>query len=364
MFYKPVINKDGHRPIENGDYLAPDSMPVSEEVGNQLVASTEGLYVGVLNATPVKIYVDSAVGVDDALNGSELLPVKTLDYALEQLNVRDLSGQGLARIGAVYWVMLKAGQTFALTKSVELNGVKIIVGFYGDTRGDWNTEINNTTLDVLSDINRPVINNVIQVNTQTGNFEASRFYTKNRTWNSSIEFHGCKINIGETSSTNLGVVDFIDGLDLFLVGTVVNKTGLSPTGLLAVRADTQVTFRQFASQFQIIDRLINKAQGQDGITFADLEARSLFIKFYLGLGGANYRWENLLYNPQALNSSNASGLLNLLWEDSISQSSGSSNTTPSYPLMSELNYGIAKYVTNLRRDQQGRVINILGGRLI
>lgn len=364
-FIKPIVNKNsGHRPIDSSDRLTPESIPVSENAGNQLVTAGDGMYVGILNSTPVKIYVDASTGVDDTGRGSLGSPVKTLDYALAALDSRDLSGNGFSRIGAVYDVMLKVGQSFTLGQSVEMSGVTIRLGFYGDSRGDWETQVGTTALEVLTDVNLPKITNAFAVNSTTGLTEASRFYSKNQRWPSSLELHGVQVNLAETSSANLGVVDFVDGVSLDLVGSVINKNGLGPSGLMAIRSSQHLAVRQFASQFTIAGRPIDKAQGQGDITFADLEARALFFKFYLGLGSSNYQWDRLVYNPQATNSSNASGLLDLLWEDTISQPAGSSTTRSSYPHMSDLNYGVAQYFTGLRRDQLGRSLNVLAGRII
>lgn len=363
-FKQPVVNDDGHRPIDPADTLDPSSMPVAPGPDNALTVVEDGLYVQAFAASDNRIFVDTAVGVDAVDRGTRDQPVQTLAYALTRLNDRVPGGSGFKRVGSVHTVMLKVGQTFALTSSIELVGTTLRFGFWGDARGDWDTPILTTVLEVMSDVSRPVINNVFAVNPNTGLTEASRIYTKNLMWNSTVEFHGVQVNLAETSASSLGVVDLVDGPSASLVGSVINKTGHSPAGFMAIRSTQNPVLRQFASQFRVTNRLINKSPGQDGITVADLEARTRFIKFYLGIGGANYQWERLVYGADALNSSNASGLLQLLWEDSIAQLSGGVQTTASYPLMSDLSFGVGNYFMGLRRDQQGRVINVLAGRLI
>jgi len=364
MLRKPVVNNNGHRPIEDGDKLVPEAIPVSQVEGNGLSAVEDGLFISSLSAPATRVFVDPATGVDDEQHGQRATPFKTLMYALHQLNSTDIGGAGFSRVGGTFTVMLMVGQTYVLSESVELAGVTLQFGFYGDDRGDWDTQINSTTLELAADVARPVINNMFVTNPQTNLIEATRLFSRNQRWPSAVEFHGVHINLAETSATNLGVVDIIDGPDVLLVGSIVNKTGLGPSGFMAVRSTHHSTFTQFASQFKIINRLINKSQGQDGITFADLEARSMFVKFYLGLGGVNYQWDRLLYSPQALNSSNASGLLDLHWHDTIEQASDGLTTMASYPTLSDLNFGMGKYIQGLRRDQQGRSINVHAGRLI
>lgn len=360
MQHLPIVNKDGHRPIPAGDTLDASSMPISTKVGNQLNVAENGLYVGVLNEVPVEIYVNTATGIDDNTRGTQAQPLKTLDYAFTLLHQRE----GMFRVGSLYRVLLQVGQTFELTKNVEMRGITLQICFYGEPRGAWNSAYNQTTLEVLEDINRPVIKNKIVMNNATGRMEASRFFTKNPKWPCQVEFHGIRLDIDDLLSTNAGVVHLVDGMDVVLVGSIVNKIGVTQSGLLAIRANAEAKITQFASQFRIGDVLLDRLPGPGEDSTPELEARKNFIKFYRDHGGNTYQWDQLLLNPETLNSSDGSGILHILWTDTPRQPSGSSYSLKTFPVHTDINFGLLRYLDGLRMDQQSRPINVISGRAL
>lgn len=358
MFRIPIVNNNGHRPLDPVDQLDPAVIPVSSAAGNQMQVDAEGLFVGIGDREPTQVFINTSTGVDAPTSGSQATPFKTLAYALSQIQGRP--DKNLKTFGAVYYFNLMVGQTFELTSQIEIQDTEIHIGFYGDARGQWNTQIGLTQLQLLSDVNRPVLKNRVLLNANSL-ISCSKFLTYG---SAKVYFHGLNIELAEPSGQTgtWGVPDLVDGPDLEIIGCRVNKLGYSFTGLLSVRSDRTQRFRQYGSEFLIKGKRINTGQGVGGITLADLEARKHFIHFYLGAGAADFMWDALQLDPDALNSSNGSGILTLLWTDTGVQSIGGVNSWSTYPPLADASFGLAQYMRGLRRDQQGRPTNVISGR--
>ena len=356
----PVVNNNGHRPIASPDTMDIQFIPISTYAGNQVRAINGGLYVGNQAAKP-QVYV-SASGADTPANGgSEAAPYKTLDYAIQQ------SLASLAYEGTQIQIMLKVGESFAITGrySIQTN-VRIDIGFYGDPRGNINTMIGNTPLWMMSDVVKPII--VASAFLSDGLWTSSGFASP--TGVGTVRLLGVQLNTAvwlnpavPPALDTYGQATFIQTARAGLYGSIVNKPDNSPFGFFGISPRVfNCGLDQFGSQFRVRGNQVSTPPSST-ITAADLACRQYFIQFYPDLAGNDYVPNHLRLAPSALTGSNGSGVMTLMWSDVGQQTAGSTTTQATFPVLSDVNYGLTNYFYGLRRDQQARPLNVISGRL-
>ncbi|MGE8453972.1 MAG: hypothetical protein ACN6OP_25855, partial [Pseudomonadales bacterium] len=293
--------------------------------------------------------------------GTEATSFKTLDYAVQQ------SMASLAYEGTQLQILLKVGETFAMTDRYSINtNVNIDIGFYGDPRGDVNTMIGNTPLWMLSDVVKPVI--VASAFLSDGLWTSSGFGSPAGTGR--VRLLGVQLNAAvllnpavPPALDTYGQAAFLQTARAGLYGAVVNKPDNSPFGFWGISPRVAgCALDQFGSQFRVRGNLINTPPSSS-ITPADLACRQYFVQFYPDLAGNDFVSNHLRLSPSALTGSNSSGVMTLMWSDVGQQTSGSTTTQATFPVLSDVNYGFANYVFGLRRDQQARPLNVISGRL-
>lgn len=360
LYYKAIIYKDAvHRPLGADERLSTDSIPISSAGGNKIRAYADGLYVGPYGVRPV-YYVDDVNGLDDPNSGSKETPFRTLNYALERIQGINLGDTNIA-----YLVALKAGGTFALSRVTNVSN-SVSLTFYGDPKyGDFdNPGLFGTMATYLPvDLQRPIINVGLDPTTAggIGGFSVQPSVDGNRT---RVFFVGVRVNLptGDYQTGQGSVVTASQKSDVFVVleGTIVNAVGdASVYGFLGVLPSALATLYQYGSQFRVDDIQIG-AQPTPPPTAAQLLRRKWFIRMHPDFAATTQTG----YDPLMIDASPGSGLLSLSWTDTPTQTavSGatSQNTWP--PLVGE-QFGFGQYVTILRRDNQGRPLNIISGRL-
>jgi hypothetical protein len=357
----PIVDNNGHRPMAAPDVVDPQFISLSTQSGNQVRVIGGGLYVGNVPALP-NVYVDSVAGVDTPTGGSSGAPFKTLDYAIGQIT------PSLAYTGTLIRFFLKIGQTYNLTGRYSIDtDVELDFGFYGDVRGDFTTVLGGTVpLWMLSNVARPVIQSVAFTNT-AGLWSCGGFTSSSG--RGVIRFYGVQVNaaipLNQTTPPTIdtyGQADVVNTSRMGLYGTIGNKPDISPYGLFGTFARTQTQVEQFATTFTVRGNVINTPPNST-ITAADLVARQHFFHFYPDFPSTYFAAGANRLAPSALTGSNGSGVMSLYWSDVASQSTQSTTTLATFPVLSDVNYGLTNYFYGLRRDQQSRPLNVISGRL-
>ncbi len=356
----PIVNNTGHRPMAAGDTVDVQFMPVSTYGGNQIRTVNGGLYVGNQAARP-QVYV-SAAGTDTPTGGgTEATSFKTLDYAIQQ------SMASLAFEGTQVQIMLKVGESFPITGRYSITAnVRIDIGFYGDARGNMNTMVGNTPLWMMSDLARPII--TASASLVDGLWTSSGISSPNAL--GQVQFFGVQVNTAvwlnpavPPALDTYGQAAFIQTARVSLYGSIVNKPDNSPFGFFGVvPRGANCGLDQFGSQFLVRGNQITTPPSST-ITAADLACRQYFIQFYPDLAGNDYVSNHLRLAPSALTGSNGSGVMTLMWSDVGQQTAGSTTTQATFPILSDVSYGLTNYFYGLRRDQQARPLNVISGRL-
>lgn len=358
LYYKAIIYKDAvHQPLGTDERLSTDSIPVSELGGNEIQVLADGLYVGPIRGKAL-YYVNGVTGNDVPTAGDKATPIKTLDYALDL--IASLSGSIFS--GAAV-VALQAGQTFDLTHTFNLAGA-LRITFYGDPKyGDWNSSpVGTVALYMPADLQRPVINVGFAPSTTQG---LAGFITQNLSTGRrpSLALEGVRFNLPTgtygTGSGTFVVANQFTNLDIYLQGTIINANDdVSIYGFLSVLPSSNVYLYQFGSQFWVGGRPLG-LNPTPPATLQQLQRRSSFIKMY-----PDFQPTIQTGYDTALNGSAGSGLLSLSWTDvGDGSTAGTGPVLRTWPFLSDPALGLAQYFSLLRRDQQGRPLNVISGRL-
>lgn len=336
-------------------------IPISATNGNEIQALTDGIYDG----TNTVVYYVNSNGTDAPTNGTKASPFKTLDYALTR--VLALGNNGI--YPTTVTIALAAGQTFPLTTSYIVHTYSVLIlTFYGDPNyGDFDgPAIGSGALpETMADLDRPIITPTVSSTSPWVMAQIIRV-------GGYIHLRGIQVNLPAAptpSSINLysDSSDFIKNYDqsssgiIALSGTIINMTDINAYwGFMGIRSGSNLTqLNQIASQFQIggvpMDASHNPTAGQ-------LLARQYFIKFYLGSAGNS---QQIFLATTSLNSTTASGTIYVNWADTEALTVLSSKTNlASFPLASDVTYGLRHYIFNLNIDQQQRPLNFLCSRII
>lgn len=360
LYYKAVVYKDAvHRPLGADERLTTDSIPISALGGNQIRANADGLYVGPYVGRAV-YYADDVTGRDEPDSGSKEKPFQTMDYALTR--IQGING-GDDQVS--YAIALKAGGTFSLTKSVSVSG-NVIVAFYGDPKyGDFNDpgRFGQIATYMPVDLQRPIIN-VGTEPTTVGGIAGFVMNSPLDGGRARITFSGVRMNmppgVYETGSGAIVVVNQKTDAFIVLEGSVVNAVGdNSIYGFLGVLPSASAFLYQYASKF-LVDGIEIGAQPTPPPTAAQLQRRKWFIRMYPDFAAITQSG----YDPFMIEASPGSALLNLSWTDTPTATTPLDVTVQNtWPVLTGDQFGFGQYVTILRRDNQGRPLNIISGRL-
>jgi len=352
--YPPVVYDAAtktHRPLGAGEAVDAANIPLSSTQYNGLKVFPDGLYTGPsLNSL---VYYVANEGTDDPAHGTEAAPFKTLDYVISYITNQD---NGQYRSGVT--IALKAGETFVGPVEPLACYGDIHIAFFGDPKyGDFNSPlVNGTTAPAdMADLQRPIIN--VQLQTGLTGQSGILLISSPRDVKRQVTLEGIQINLASGPHIT-GAVDFITGFDasesrLLLLGTVVNITDpTSPFGLYGLTTRCLGGVYQRCSQFWVAGAPVTNATST-----VNLAARNFFFKFYPEYPG-NQEQGLDLYNGVP-----GSSLMTLSWSDVPSAPVGASSSLGTFPTLQDPNYGLANYFFNLTRDQQGRPLNVLSGRL-
>lgn len=350
-FRKPIVQQSStHRQLGASDRLTPDSIPVSAFGGNLVKSRDDGLYVGTMLEKPV-LYV-AANGTDATTRGTKAQPLKTLAYAFNLMNSGPQGYSGT--------IALRCKDTFDMSSLHQLRG-NVVITFYGDSVfGDFDSpKVGQADPAVMETLERPIINVMpLKVDSMwaCGGFDVNGYRLSHR---------GVRVELADVpnpvpAQTDYGVTDYITGdsgtFETF--GVIVNRRNYrSYSGLLGIKAQSELVYKQYATQFRVMDSLMDGASDP-----SYLASRVYFIKFYVDAPGNNTDFVRM--SADALSSSAGSGLLKLLWSDvqRLNVASGAYNLN-TFPVLSHQSYGFANYVHGLRRDQQSRPLNVITPRL-
>jgi hypothetical protein len=364
-YQNPIYYDSTHKAYKqlqasDNNALSSSIVPISATNGNQLQALTDGLYDGI----PAFVYYVNSSGTDDTSHGTKAAPFKTLDYALNYINTVTNNG-AYPRISTI---ALAAGQTFPLTTTFNLNQ-GLILTFYGDPNyGDFDGPVigSGALPETMSDLQRPIITPTIS---STSPWQLAHINRQG----GSLYLRGIQVNLpGAPTPPSINLYtdnsDFIKNTDysspgqILMSGSIINMTDINAywgfMGINSNSCNTQLI--QYASQFQIGGVPMDSSHNP---TPAQLLARQYFIKFYLGPAGNNQN--QVFLSTTSLNSTTASGTLTVTWADTeaLTVMSGKTNLA-SFPLCSDVTYGLRHYIFNLNMDQQQRPLNFLSSRII
>lgn len=358
MQIPPVVydaEAKAHRPMAATERVEVTNIPVSDEKpGNRIEVHDTGLYVGDTLHKPV-VFVAST-GTDDPSSGSVDKPYKTLDYALTRM----ITDAG-ARHSWDGVIALRCGDTFELSKRMQVRGT-LLLTFYGDPRfGSFNSALVNGLADpaMMETLTRPEVN----LNPM--------FDDGANLWRSSgldladgyVELRGVNVNLApnptpEPAVREYGLCDMFHGTGkVRLYGSIINrKIARYVSGFIGVQAEHEIVLNVFGSQFLIEGKKVASAE-QTPL----LIGRQYFVKFYNDPAGNNALAVHMV--PDALTSSNGSGFLKLSWSDTSRQLvSGTDYNLDTFPLLSDYQWGFRNYLTGIVRDQQGRSLNVITSR--
>lgn len=362
----PVVGYDSvakeHRPLVVGSETIPaGNLPFSAFPGNGIVIKDDGLYVGGSTLSPL-LYVDGVAGVDGALNADgSPSTLKTLDYALSLIE---------ASKPETITLLLKSGQVFPLTQTRKLTGTNLILSYYDDPKyGLAGVRYLTSKIwpQIQTDLSRPKITST-QFMTPDGYWSCRHIRLAGGSL-SSVGVNWDIPNLPE-GTLNLQLVQYSAESDLIISegatvnieGTIINKPeALNYCGFLGVASRGRTTFSQYASKFLIENKEINES-----VTRVDLiKSRPYFIKFYPDIPTDDTFTRPWPLIPSSVESTDGCGLLTLMWLlcSSTPDAVTGSTSVGTFPL-ADYNYGVAKYIHGIRRDQQNRPLNITSSILI
>lgn len=366
LFYKAIIYKDAvHRPLGTNERLSVDSIPVSQQAGNKIRLTTDGLYVG--DATSKPTYYVAAAGNDVPTAGDKGTPFKTLVYALDQIiNDYNLNypGGSPGSVEGNITIALKAGETFILNKRYDVFG-NLTLTFYGDPQyGDFNGPLigtPGTVPAVMADLLRPIITPLIDPATSNGvyHFQAAGLPGELPT----VQLYGVRVDLPFGSVQNSDYCSFFNvsyerSGCLKLLGAVINKLdALSSYGLFGCHSRAvNAVLQEFSSQLWINGKPVQQLPSQPAPTADELTARKWFIIFYPDFHGNNQSGGQLLDGPVG------TGIVQLQWTVSTAEvvtGTGGKTNLATFPVVADATFGISNYFFNLVRDNQGRPLNCI-----
>jgi hypothetical protein len=360
LYYKAIIYKDAvHRPLGTNERLSGDSIPISAFNGNQIKLLSDGLYVGPYAGKTV-YYLDAVNGIDAPNNGDKATPLQTLDYVMQLIS--DLNG---GYFESTVVVALKAGQTFTYSKVMNMAG-DMTITFWGDPKyGDFDNPrvVGLMATWVPVDLQRPIIN--IQLDPTSGGGIACWVFNPPRSGRvPRMTFSGVRFNLPtgnyQSGQGAILVANQKTNVSLVLEGTIINANGDNSTyGLISVLPSAVAYLYQFASQLRV-DNILIGANPTPPPTLIQLQRRKWFIKMHPDF----YPTEQTGYDPLMQHASPGSGLMNLSWTDTFTATDANNNTAQAtWPTLADQNFGFGNYVNILNRDNQGRPLNIISGRL-
>lgn len=369
LYYKAIIYKDGvHRPLATNERLTNDSIPVSAVAGNNLRQMQDGLYVG--SATQATAYYVSSVSGTDALtSGTKAQPFKTIQYALDTvLSTYDLGNPtpDLTMVNGSVTLALKAGETFPFTKTYNVRG-RVELTFWGDSNyGDFNSPLvgaPGVEPAYMADLNRPIIQPQIEVATGNGIYHLQLLDSLTGS-PSTVALYGVRVDlpsgaVADSDYCSFCNVGYSNSGRMQILGSIVNRTDTqSSYGAFGIHSRSEGVLEEYCSQFLIQGNQIQPVGGGFQPTADQLLARKYFITFYPDLKGNNQSGGTLLNAPPP------SGLLRLMWsvETADPVLPGKTNLA-TYPIMTDVTYGLGNYFFNLARDNQGRPLNVTSAQL-
>lgn len=347
-----------HRPmVPSSEAFDPSCLPISAFPGNTLKVNGDGLYQGVNSISPL-VYIDGVVGVDQALplDGSAAT-LKTLDYALGLLEA--------AQPGAVT-LLLKAGQTFTLTRNHKLTNIDLRITYFDDPKyGLMDVPLGTSKIcpQIMGDLTRPVL-------TAEQTLLPIGLWTCNgvELVNSTVTLVGLRVELPVLPDglANIKLTHYSNHSDLFLCkdsklsleGCIVNKADVrSFAGLLGVCSRAKTTLAQYASQFCIEGVWADDHHMAKPVDF--WTARNTFIKFLPDIPTDNTFASPYPLVPTAVESTDSCGLLTIFWllSSSWHEPVANANSLQSFPL-ADATYGLRNYIYGMERDFQHRPINV------
>ncbi len=349
MNYIPAVIRDQQvQQADPSDTLDPTHLPISADPGNTAEVRPDGLFVG--TDLPSPVYYVSADGTDDPTSGTKTDPFQTIDYAVSHL----LQLAGNVR-GYQVTLALRAGDNFTVSLRHRLTG-NFMFTFYGDPEfGDFDDPLTTVRGEYCADLIRPVVEPLPIVATGQP-IRLAGFDTDYR-----LEFRGLRIDLpanpNGASNSDFGPYDVVAGTNpqLTIMGCIVNKTSEQNfAGLLGIGARSSSRLVQYASQF-----LITNQRAVDSSS-PGLTSRQHFIHFYRDslVNGTPFLFST------TINSNNGFGVLTLNWTDVQSQSVEGYDILSTFPVSSNVSYGLRNYFLNLQRDQQSRPLNLIYASLI
>lgn len=331
------------------DQINPNQLPVSDDSGNITQVRSDGLYTG--NELPAVAYYVNSSGTDATTSGTKAAPFQTLDYAIQRILTIAANMKGYTAV-----IALQSGQSFTLQNRYTMRG-DIEFTYYGDTKyGDFdNNPLGTFDASSMVDLTRPKITLQRWIYT-----DWSRTGVTGIDSDYKVTLRGVQLDLpqnnGADSDGSFATCDFALGnVHVILHGANINKVGLPCyAGVIGTTARSRTRLSEVATVFTVGGLKV------DTTTSPGLTARPHFIHFYfdsLAPGQGPFLF------PNSSNSSNGSGLLELMWSDSRSTTISGNTTQETFPVVSNVQYGIRNYFTNLQRDQQSRPLNVWTGRL-
>lgn len=370
LYYKAIIYKDGvHRPLATDERLTNDSIPVSQLPGNNIRLVQDGLYVG--SATQATAYyVSSVSGVNATDAGTKVKPFQTIQYALDTILASyDLGDTtpDLNTVNGSITLALKAGETFPFTKTYNVRG-RVELTFWDDPQyGDFNgLLIGSPGVEpaYMADLQRPVITPAVEASTNNGIYHLQLLDSLTGS-PSTVALYGVRVDLPAFSSAadsdycSFVNVAYSNAGRMQILGSIVNRTDTqSSYGAFGIHSRSEGILEEYCSQFLIQGNQIQPVGGGFQPTADQLLARKYFITFYPDLKGNNQSGGTLLNAPAP------TGLLRLMWsvETADPVLPGKTNLA-TYPVLSDVTYGLGNYFFNLTRDNQGRPLNVTTAQL-
>ena len=359
-------NEELRSMASSGESLPSSVIPISAVTGNTLKNLSDGLYTG--NYDGIVYYVDSVNGLDTNA-GTKAAPFKTVSHTLTVIT--GLFTNGIVN-GKNMVIALKAGQSYSWNQDITLYGGSLIVTFYGDSNyGDYNSALVNGTTNpaVMSNLARPTITSV------TSTVNGQNYVNGINCYGGQVILQGVSIQLPAAPSASAitnygGYSDFVrlQGFSsyqstssaIILLGLVVNMTDITAYwGLLGTWARAKSTITSFSTQFQVNGTLLNSSSA----TTAQLNQRQYFMKFYPDAASNN---TSIVYlSATSTNSTAGSGLLEVMWSDSISSTvTGSEVSLASFPINYSPGYGLSNYFFGLSLNSSGQYLNVINSRLM
>ncbi len=361
IYFKPIVyDASVHRPLGTGEAIDPTTLPTSARLGNTVIALEDGIYVGPYLDEPT--YYVAASGVDDPESGSKAAPYQTLDYCMQQMNAKS---SNVPYFSSVVNIALKAGEQFAFNNPF-LSGGQITFTFFGDPQyGDFDSPFVGTPPytdpAVMADLQRPII----KPSTHPSNGLACvRLQLSPLGLLPSVALRGVRLDL-PVKGPLLGDSDFVVTFPdvsgrCTLFGAIVNITDTTAEyGVFGAAARANLsTLSQYASQFWVNGAIVVAGAAPDVLI-----ARKYFVKFYSDFAGNHQIGYTFAGNP--VSASPGSSIMQVNWTEtaSLPVMAGKFNLA-TYPLNSDVGFGLRNYFLNITRDQQQRPLNVLSAFLM